>query len=257
MIVYIIMLVISISFMYISSKVKKKWLKILFFILSALPFFLVSALRYDVGTDYFKRYNYDYNRMSQGIEIKNLEIGFKLIIRFCLLFTQHSYLLFIITSAITIGIIFYIIIKKSTNPILSILIFLLGGFFFDSLNILRQYLAISVVLMGYPFIFQNKKKIIYIGCVICAGLLHSTAFIMILLVFLDKKMFVSWKWVIPTVIIILILNERIINLIGIFIQNTRFSVYLTNKFAEGDISFLFIAENLFIYFFYVLYIYKK
>ena len=257
MIVYILMLLISILFLFISTKVEKKWVKIICYILSGLPFFLVSALRYDVGTDYLRRYNYDYNRISQGIDVKNLEIGFKLIVKFCLLFTQESYLLFIIVSAITIGSIMYIIIKKSKNPILSVTIFLLAGFFFDSLNIVRQYLAISIVILGYPFLLEKDKKIfLFIPFAIVAGLMHSSAFIMLILVVLNQKMLANWKWVIPVSIIILILNENLINILGIFIQNTRFSVYLTGKFAQGDVSYLFIAENLLIYLF-MSYVYSK
>lgn len=257
MIVYILMLLISILFIFISTKADKKWKKIICYILAGLPFFLVSALRYDVGTDYLRRYNYDYNRISQGIDVKNLEIGFKLIIRFCLLFTQESYLLFIVISAITIGSIMYIIIKKSKNPILSLTIFLLAGFFFDSLNIVRQYLAISLVVLGYPFLLNNNKKILlFIPFVIVAGLMHSTAFIMLILLVLNQKMLANWKWVIPTAILILILNENLLNILGFFIQNTRFSVYLTGKFAQGDVSYLFIAENLLIYLF-MYYIYSK
>lgn len=256
MIVYIIMLLITILFLYLATKVQKKWLKIICYIMAGLPFFLVSAFRYDVGTDYLRRYNYDYTRISKGMDVKNLEIGFKGIIKFCLLFTQESYLLFIIVSAITIGAIMYTIIKRSKNPILSVLIFLLAGFFFDSLNIVRQYLAISIVIIGYPFLLEKKKWILYLGCVVLAGLLHSTAFIMISLLFLNKKMLANWKWVIPLSGFILILNENLFDLIGVFIQNTRFNVYLTGKFAKGDISFLFIAENLILYIF-MYYIYVK
>ena len=110
MIIYIIMLIISILFMYVSTKAKKKWQKCCCYVMAFLPFFLVSALRYDLGTDYLRRYNFDYHRIANGIDVKNMEIGFKTIIRICLLFSQESTALFIVTSAITVGLIMYTII---------------------------------------------------------------------------------------------------------------------------------------------------
>lgn len=256
MIVYISMLLISIFFLYIAGKMHKKWERVVCYILAVLPFFLVSALRYDLGTDYLRRYHYDYNRIAQGIYVKNLELGFQAMVKFCLLFTKESYLLFVVTSAIIIGCIMYRIIKSSKNPILSVFIFFLGGFFFDSLNIMRQYLAMSMVFFAYPFLLEKKKWIWYILCVIIAGMMHSSAFVMLMLLLLTKKMLVSWKWVLPCAVILLIVNENLLQIIGWFLQGTRFNVYLTGKFAQGDVSYLFIAENLIIYALFY-YIYQK
>ena len=256
MIIYIIMLIFSILFMYVSTKAKKKWQKCCCYIMTFLPFFLVSALRYDLGTDYLRRYNFDYHRIENGIDVKNMEIGFKTIIRICLLFSQESTALFIVTSAITVGLIMYTIITKSKYPILSILIFFLGGFFFDSLNIVRQYLAVSLIVVAYPFLLDKKKYFLYAIFVILAGLMHSTAFIMLALMLLDKKMLADWKWVIPVTAIILILNENLMQIVKLCVQNTRFNVYLTGKFAKGDVSELYIIENVLVYIF-MYYIYRK
>lgn len=256
MIVYIVMLIISIIFMIIATKVKKKWQKCSCYIMAFLPFFLVSALRYDLGTDYLRRYNFDYHRIANGINVKNMEIGFKAIIRLCLLFSQESTVLFIVTSAITIGLIMYTIITRSKFPILSVLIFFLVGFFFDSLNIVRQYLAISLVVAAYPFLLEKKKYFLYALFVILAGLMHSTAFIMLVLILFNKKMIANWKVVIPITFVILVLNENLMEIVKLCVQNTRFNVYLTGKFAKGDVSELFIIENILVYIF-MCYIYGK
>ena len=258
MIVYIIMLLLSIAFLYATKKVKKKWIKIVCYIMAAMPFFIVSAFRYDVGTDYFARYAYDYGRMLEGANIKNLEILFKALMYFCMLFTEKPYMLFFITSALIVGLFLGTAFKQSQNVILSVCIFFLAGFFFDSLNIMRQYLAMSIVFAGYPLLLKNKKwcyavYAIIVGIAIC---IHSSAFIMLALLLLTKKMLVSWKWVIPVGVVILILNENLMDWIGLLVQNTRFGVYLTGKFAKGDVSFLFIAENLVIYLM-MYYIYAK
>ncbi len=257
MIVYILMLLISILFIYISQKQTKKWAKILCYIMAAMPFFIVSAFRYDVGTDYIKRYTYDYNRMLKGVNVPNLEILFKAIMYFCMIFTTKPYMMFFITSAFIVGLIMGTTFKKSQNKILSVCIFFLGGFFFDSLNIMRQYLAMSIVFFAYQFLIKDKKwYLLYALLVIIATLIHSSAIIMLIALLLTKKMLVNWKWVIPITILILILNENLMKIVGLVLQNTRFAVYLTGKFAQGDVSFLFIAENLIIYLA-MYYIYSK
>ena len=253
MITYIVMIIISIVFLLISNRSDNKKKKILYYILATLSFFFVSAIRYDVGTDYLKRYVYDFNRMSQGINIDNFEIGFKIIIWFCLLFTKNSQLLFIITSAITITLTMNTIYAKSKNIVLSFLIFFLGGFFFDTLNLIRQYIAISIILFSYRLLVkksQEKKDYIIFGLsVLIAMSMHSSSIVAFIILFLNKKMIMNWKWLMPTCIIVLILNENLMNSIEWIIQNTRFNVYLTGKMARGEISILFILENFLVYVF--------
>ena len=257
MIVYVLMLILSILFLVLEKKAKKRWIKILCCIMAVMPFFVVSAFRYDLGTDYTRRYVLDYNRTLQGVDVQNLEILFKGIMKFCMIFTEDPYLMFGITSAIIVGFILGTSFTKSQDKILSVCIFLLGGFFFDSLNIMRQYMAMSLIFFGYQFLLKSKRwYIVYIAIVIIATLIHSSAIIMLILVLLNKKMLVSWKWVLPVCVIIVLLNENLMNILEFFVQNTRFSVYLTGKLAQGEFSYLFVAENLIIYLM-MMYIYSK
>ncbi len=257
MIVYVLMLILSILFLILEKKAKKKWIKIICCIMAVMPFFIVSAFRYDIGTDYTRRYVFDYNRTLQGIDVPNLEILFKVIMKFCIIFTEEPYLMFVITSAIIVGFILGTSFSKSKDKILSVCIFLLGGFFFDSLNIMRQYMAMSLIFFGYQFLLKSKRwYLAYVVTVILATLIHSSAIIMLILVFLTRKMLVSWKWVLPTCVIVVLLNENLMNIIGFFVQNTKFEAYLTGKFAQGEFSYLFVAENLVIYLI-MMYIYAR
>ena len=257
MIVYLIMLVLSILFLLLAERTEKKKLKILYYILSALPFFLVSAFRYDVGTDYITRYTYDFNTMVKGTDIPNLEIGFKTMVQIIIFFTTDPLPVFVISSAIIVGLVMATIFTKSKNMVLSILIFFIGGFYFDSLNIMRQYISISIILFAYRFLLKERKqKIYYIIAVLIATTFHSTSIIMLILVFLDKKMLANIKFVLPVAAIILILNQRLFDIIGLFIQNTRFNVYLTGKLSVGDVSIVLIFENIVLYLM-MYYIYYK
>lgn len=260
--IYIISFLLTILLIWMAkSKAKSRKIKISLLILAAVPMFLVSALRYNVGTDYGKRYVLDYTMLQNGEEVTNLEIGFKIIDYICLIFTTEPELLFIVTSLIVISLFFEVIYKKSSNPILSVIIFFLGGYFFGTLNLVRQYIAIGFVLLGYQFLTgTNTKKgyILFTMCAVIAFLMHSSSIVCFVIMFLTCKNLINVKWVLPVSILILILNKNIMLVLSPILENTRFNVYLTGKFAKGDLSIITIVENLVIYVLMsVIYYYKK
>ena len=251
MYIYIITFLITILLVWLAeNKAKSRKNKIILLILSVVPMFFISAIRYNVGTDYEKRYVADYYTLLEGKNVGNLEIGFKAIDYLCLFFTKEPYLLFVITSLIILAIIFEVIYKKSSNRILSIIVFFLGGYFFATLNIIRQYISVAFILLGYQFLMSENKKKAYIGFVICAILaffMHSSSIICFIIILLTKKNIMDARWVIPLSILILILNKNIMVILTPIIKNTRFNVYLTGKFTTGELSILQIVENLIIY----------
>ena len=251
MYIYIITFLITILLIWLAeNKAKSRKNKIILLILAVVPMFFISAIRYNVGTDYEKRYVADYYTLLEGKNVGNLEIGFKAIDYLCLFFTKEPYLLFVITSLIILAIIFEVIYKKSSNRILSIIIFFLGGYFFATLNIIRQYISVAFILLGYQFLMSENKKKAYIGFVICAILaffMHSSSIICFIIILLTKKNIMDARWVIPLSILILILNKNIMVILTPIIKNTRFNVYLTGKFTTGELSILQIVENLIIY----------
>ena len=251
MYIYIITFLITILLVWLAeNKATSRKNKIILLILAVVPMFFISAIRYNVGTDYEKRYVADYYTLLEGKNVGNLEIGFKAIDYLCLFFTKEPYLLFVITSLIILAIIFEVIYKKSSNRILSIIVFFLGGYFFATLNIIRQYISVAFILLGYQFLMSENKKKAYIGFVICAILaffMHSSSIICFIIIWLTKKNIMDARWVIPLSILILILNKNIMVILTPIIKNTRFNVYLTGKFTTGELSILQIVENLIIY----------
>lgn len=251
MYIYIITFLITILLIWLAeNKAKSKTIKTIVLILAIMPMFFISAIRYDVGTDYDKRYMADYYTLAEGKNVGNLEIGFKAIDYICLFFTQEPYLLFVVTSLIILAIIFEVIYKKSSNKILSIIIFFLCGYFFGTLNLIRQYIAMALVLLGYQFLMDKNQKKAYIGFVICAILaffMHSSSIVCFIMLFLTQKNICNIKIVLPLSILILILNQNIMTILTPIIKNTRFKVYLTGTYAQSELSVLQIVENLLVY----------
>ena len=251
MLVYILAFLISIILIWVSEhKIKSKKIKILLMVLAVVPLYVISAIRYDVGTDYIKRYTNNYITLSQGKDVTNLEIGFKIIDYICIFFTKEPYLLFIVTSLMILAITYETIYRKSANKILSIVIFFLGGYYFGSLNLVRQYVAIAFVFIGYQFLLSDNKVKAYIGFLV-SGLvaisMHSSSIICFCIIFFNRKILLDIKWVLPVSIIILILNEKIMNILNPIIEKTRFVVYLNGAFAKGQVSILNLLENYIVY----------
>ena len=253
---YILMLIFSISMICLADKFEKnKKIKILLYTLSGMSFFIVSAIRYDVGTDYFYRYAPDYISMGKGIDVVNLEIGYKLIVKICLLITKDYAIIFAVTSAIIIGLTFYTIFKESPYPALSIAIYFLTGFFFHSLNLMRQYLAISVILFSYKFLVDKKYMLFGISIMI-ASLLHSISLIMIIAFVLCKWEVFDLKRTIIMAIFLLICGKYIWpHIINLIVNHTRFASYIGSQFDKTQLRIWDIVVNAILYIL-IFYMYK-
>lgn len=249
MVVYLIMLSLSLIFTAIGTKIKNRNLSIVMYVLASLPFFIVSAIRYDVGTDYNYRYVGDFNKIANGLTVDNLEIGFVILIKFCLLFTTNSQWLFVITSALITFFIMFTIFKYSKIPIVSIAIFFFGGFFFQSLNMIRQFLAMSIILFGYKYLLERKKVPLFLLSLVIAFFIHSSSIVMIVILLLKNRYIMKPFVILPIIAVIFLFKDDIIRLISIVVENTRFNVYLVGLYAKGEISYFNIITNLAIYFY--------
>lgn len=209
--------------------------KIIYFILSALPFIIVSGFRYDVGTDYSYRYLAEFYEISHGGNPTNLEIGFKCIIYLILLFTNNPQYLFLITSIFIMIMIYFYLFRYTQYPWIGIIIFFFGGFFFNSMNILRQYLAIVLLICSFHCLLKDKRLLWFLF-IILAMTQHTTA-----IIFLVSYIPYYLKYDIKKVAKVLLLC-LVIGIIGkpiLFwlVSLTRFRIYLSGDFityVQGD-----------------------
>lgn len=144
-----------------------------------------------------------------------VDIGYRFINR---LFSKISgnYQLFISFVAIFMYTIVNKYIKKySSNCVLSVFLFFLM-FFHVYLNLLRQAIAISIILMGIQYLF-DKKNMRFAFVVCMAALFHKTALIALLLIpIAHKKHFSVKKSIVVILISILIVYSGVVGkLLGI------------------------------------------
>lgn len=150
---------------------KKLWAVLL----SALPLFLIAALRYDVGTDYMFTYVPYFRYLSWGKNLRDMEPLFKLLNQVVIWFGGVYQWVFAICAAIFCIFVFLQIFRDSPYPLLSI--FLLCGltYYFVSLNATRQLVGCAILLYSLRFVQEKKWKQFALSVLIAAGFHYSCA----------------------------------------------------------------------------------
>lgn len=155
----------------------------IFAVLSFLPLYLVSALRYKVGVDYMS-YTYIFEAINgyKGAS-SHTEVGYRALNYIVSLFTDDPQFIYALTALITLGLIVYGCYKYSPNPAMSIFLFVTAGYAFSSFNILRQYIAIALVFASLKLIKENKF-FPFLLIILLAATFHKTVVVMIPFYFL-------------------------------------------------------------------------
>ncbi|KZE43901.1 EpsG family protein [Rossellomorea marisflavi] len=245
MIVYFFTAIFSSLFLYLFrvTKQKNKLLSKSFIFLSFVIIWIVSAIRYGVGTDYFSYYNYvNYVDKLQFSDIKNREYGFWILGKIVALFSDNGQLLIFVTSFIILFFIYKVICEYSSYPEISILIFFGLGFYFNSLNIIRQYIALSIVFFSVHQLHKkNIKK--YVTLVLIATLFHYTALLGFVFLFVSiKKSRLYRTFVILLILISVALFDKVLS----YITPEEYYMYLSSSFVQKGANYIFFLISLLI-----------
>lgn len=150
--------------------------------------FILSGFRDGVGTDY-KNYEYlVYSYVNGGsTETDRLEPGFQLIFNIVSISSNSPRIFFLLTSFLILLFFFLGFLKYSRSLLLSIFLFVTLYYYFNSLNGVRQFLAMALVLCFSTRFLVEKNFLKYIISIIFAALFHVSALIMLPAYFLNKK----------------------------------------------------------------------
>lgn len=231
MIIYFLVAIFSGSMMFLSNKILQKTGKNFFVILSFLPFFCITAFRYGIGYDYLNIYTKIFNSIINGAAT-NWEPAIVLICKLIGKFSSDPFYFFFITSLITCIFIYKAILKNSLIPWLSLILFIVSGLYMDSMNAVRQYIAISIFAYSFKFIEeQNLKK--YIISIIVATLFHSSAIMLLPIYFFCNLKLTPKKkfWVCVFIIILLPLFNIVFMTI---ISHTKYAFYISSVYGKAN-----------------------
>lgn len=163
---------------------------------------LVASLRapsvgIDLAGHYAKRFEqivfYSWKDIPKFSAFSTYEIGYCYYCKFLSMINPNVQFYIFVTSLIVYGTMGYLIYKKSSDVILSTMLVIFSCQYYMYMNIIRQALAVSVVLIGYIFLDKSKRSIFdYIKFtlfVLVASTFHDSAILCLVMIVFDKMKF--------------------------------------------------------------------
>ncbi len=140
-----------------------------------LILFLIAAFRSaEIGNDlngYIDVFQLDIDRGIKG----ELEWGYKIISNVLLKYSDDASWYIFSTSTLIFVPFYILLLKKSNNPIFSLLIFFIIGIGFGFfLTAIRQAMAVAICFWAFNF-FENKKYFYFVILVLIASTIHMSA----------------------------------------------------------------------------------
>ena len=207
----------------------------LFCVLSFLPIFITSAIRYNVGTDYWFIYEKYFYYINEGTD-KFTEEGFNILNRIAYFIYADPAVMFAIVSLIIYVFIFLAIYQQSNHVCFSILVFFISAIFFNSMNQIRQAIAMSIFLYAMKYIYQ-RRKLPYFLWMLFALTMHTSALFYFPVYFLYgvKAKFKNHLYIFLGCLVGFPLLKRAILFV---ISKTKYSWYLGSAFDENNFYLL-------------------
>lgn len=143
--------------------------------LSFLILTCISASRYGIGTDYWPRYVPIFQSIAQG-QAPNYEPGFVFLNRAVAAFTNDPQWLIAVAAVITIALVYRFIVRMSVAPALSVFVFVFAGFYLESFNIVRQWLAVAILLNTIEFAMRRRVVPLVLLTLLAASF-HASALV--------------------------------------------------------------------------------
>ena len=199
---YLLLVIVSIQGFFCLKRKNKIFLFITF-----LELFFISGFRnWNIGND-TKHYIDVFVAISSNLDLStHMERGYLLFNKVLSLFTENPQSILIVTSFCILSIIFYFIYRYSKFVFLSAIFFLILQFS-TVLTMIRQEMALIIVLLGFSFVVK-RQFIKFLLCCILAATFHTSAIIAIV-----------WYFIYP-------LNLKIKNIIAILLLTIFIFIFI-------------------------------
>lgn len=184
MLIYIITALLLVLFA-ILSDIKyfrdKKIFQFIFMMCGCGQLFYISAFRLNTGKDYApyaRTFIELLGKSTTDVSNERMEKGYLMINKYIQIFTNRFQALFIVTSLIIIVFVGAMLYKHCPNPSLGLLMFYFLGFYFNSMNFIRNMFAACIILFAYKYI-RDKKFIQFTVIVLLASAFHLSALLIL------------------------------------------------------------------------------
>ena len=170
-----------------------------FIVLCFVQCWVVSSMRYNIGTDYYM-YAKGFTEMAKtgfsNLKYEDWEIGYIILNKIVGLFTKKASVLFSIAAALSLAGPMYMTWRHSKNPFMSVFIFLNTYLFYLTLNYVRQGIAMSIMCFAFDFmkrfiegehkhLWKNKDMWLFILLIGVAATFHLPVVYLIPVLFIS------------------------------------------------------------------------
>lgn len=166
-------------------------------IIMILILILISGFRCNVGSDYYSYY-ISYNNWLTNIDSiydviqANTQFGFYILGFLLKSITDFPYAIFWLVACIVYPCMIIYMRKKTGKPSIAFMCFMLLGFYAISNNILKQTIAMLIMVYAYEMLIKSKK-IKFVIATLIASTFHTTAIIVAILMVISRKIKPSYK----------------------------------------------------------------
>ncbi|MGN0602913.1 MAG: EpsG family protein [Oscillospiraceae bacterium] len=210
----------------ISEETRKTNYTVIF--LTMLFPFLVSAVRYNVGTDYSFAYTKVFFDILNGIDVEGFKKRgpiFYLFMKLCTIVSKDYVIVFVITSFIICFFTVLSMYKYSSNISFSIFLWLVSGSYFYTLSQVRQFVVVAILISVSEWIFTEKRKYIILCCFLF--FVHSSAILgLLLFIFCHfNKIIYNKRYAIVLFLVVILINpfaSLLINKVYLFLYQYGF-----------------------------------
>lgn len=197
---------------------------------------VISGIRCNFGSDfysYYRQYNYisdqilAFGGVQRFIE-NNIQVGYPYLMHIVRKINSSPYVIFWACSIIIYPLMFHWIDKKTTNKTYSVALFFLLGIFDITNNILKQSIALCILLYAFDYLIENKY-LHFIVLSVFAVLFHVSALAIIITMVIShfvnlEKRHIILLGILSSVLIVgyTLILTRIISTIPILERYTKY-----------------------------------
>lgn len=219
---------------------KKQFVFVVFGIMTLISALRASTIGIDLDLHYAKNYelisSVNWNDIPIFATLKQYELGYCYFTKLLTYISTDVQFYIIFTSVVIYGVHGYFFYKKSEDVILSSSLFMFFCLFYMYMNIVRQAIAVSILIMAYLIFSESKKKVhnyvVFVLLVILASGFHSSAILCLVYLLFDKLKFTKIHMLLGIVVTALIyvgyssVYKFVLSILG---GNDKYSSYLDSE----------------------------
>ena len=194
-----------------------------------LLLFAVAGCRVNVGNDYVRYEEFFRLMMIEGSDGVPTEIGFNSLVKGIqyIFGTDVNLLIFAVFAVVIIALFLKGIYDLSVDFAFSFLLFMTFGYYFNSLNTIRYYMALAMAVISMKYVLK-KEYGKFVLIVLLASTFHRSVLLVIPVYFIASFAWKRWQMILLAVagVSAFVMKDLILKLIIFIYPNYANTIYL-------------------------------